>query len=334
MKRVMKINLCFFVLASMLFIPLVYAQSVELAQTCQHTFEGKFVDQGRSDAMILQFRAAEHEGDKEDCSNGLNLRRDPTQKWDLFYQAGNTEKRIISLAVDLNSSDYARFIELCTNPETGLDQLIFKTNMSGTDASEALFVFYDQQKQQFASVKIDAQFMDSSCSFKSAEERQQRLLDKHAKGDQLYDSLQPLAANKQAFSAKALPGFNLTKTKRLVKELNLSQPSFEAWAGASEVMGSSYEVELLAENSNWRIMSVYYDGELGSSWGVLLAENKSTGQWLSFYDVPQGTTKRPLYLPDDIQLHGDDLTISLCTDCTWWGKYAPFQVELKTFTFK
>lgn len=314
-------------------MPFVHAQPIELAETCQHSFEGEFIDKGRSDIITLQLRAAE-DVDEEGCSNGLNLRRDPTQKWDLFYQAGNEDKKAIPLAADLNSSDYTRFIEQCTNPETGLDQLIFETGMSGTDASEALFVSYDQQKQQFASAAIDSQFMDRSCSIKSAEERQQRLLDKQARGDQLYVSLQPSTASKQAFSAKPLPDFNLTKTGMLIKELNRPEPPFEPLAGASEAIDGSYEVELLAENSNWRIVTVYYDGALGSSWGVLLLENRETATWHSFYDVPQGTTKRALYLPTDIQLHGDSLTISLCTDCSWWGKYSPFQVDLNSFRFK
>ncbi|MDX8392013.1 MAG: hypothetical protein R8K53_05520 [Mariprofundaceae bacterium] len=300
-------------------------QQTEVSVACEQQVLGHFVDAEHGDSICLRLEAI-HGSDGEN-----HLLR-------LFYisASGVQQEREMIAADILNDYESTTRVESCRDPDTGLDQLIFSKSMGGTsngDASTALFVYYDQQQMKFSSFEVNAQLLDHSCSRKKAAQRFQLVADRVQAGDGVYRSLKPPKGGGHRFASRLVRHFDFEETAALLARLNQAE-DFEPWQGASDsIDGMHFEIEVLAENEQWRVVLVSSMQGQNSSWGVVLAENRISATWRSFYDVPGGSSKVFIFVPHDATLTGDILQLKLCTDCSWWGEYGQFQVNLKTFSY-
>jgi len=292
--------------------------------------KGHFIDAARLDTLYFE---ADSDADGFEIGNRRLLYRPDGAP------AGANGLIAAIPAGELNSYGYTYFIERCRNPDTGLDQLMFSRANGGTadgDRSNALFVYYDKSAQHYVASDIDAQFVDNSCSLKTAEAHRRHAEGLDAQADAIYRALRPPHINTRIFSAKKLSDFRLEPFVKQIEAFNRSEEDYEFWKGASEYREARhFYAQKLVENDGWLLLSVYYEGTLDSSRGVLLARNKKTGIWRSIYDMPQGdSSKVNVYRPGEMQLQGDSLLLDVCTDCSWWGKYASFRLNLHTLAYQ
>ncbi|NOQ93904.1 MAG: hypothetical protein GQ547_04620 [Methylophaga sp.] len=222
--------------------------------------------------------------------------------------------------------DYIKFNTVCT----GLDkrqQLLFSMVRGGTangEVQDMLFVFHDSESQTFQHKVIERRYLPDVCEMESAEANkaeQEQLLEEI---NLIYETLRPSITDtypdEYVTSQHALPTrqFSKAKIEEILTEFKQFMPVIienesEAIINEDEV-GDEYPdfyepefmIEDLAENTNWRIVEVLYL-QLYASWGVLLAENKNTGQWTSFYTVSSGDSKQHLYFDDDVELVDGEL---------------------------
>ena len=81
---------------------------------------------------------------------------------------------------------------------------------------------------------------------------------------------------------------------------------------------------------DWRVVQLR-GNVLCNADGVVLALNRRTGQWHAIYDVKSGCSKSldfPFY---GMHVSEGDLIVSACTECSWWGRYASFAINLETW---
>jgi len=287
-------------------------------QYVEKTLSGNFLDAQHATRLILR----------------RQTRPDDPDLLLLYRVADDGSQKELSAPTEaLNSYAYSTFIELCRDPDTGLDQLLFAQSPGGTangDEKNALFVYYDQQDAVFTTADIDAQFVDDSCSLAQAEERASQRVDY----SEMIDVLKPPEADKHQLRSKALPGFTLKQMRHIMAQAN-SMEKHAAWEGSGDlIQPSEFHIDKLAKNSLWRIVTVYYAGPGDLSSGVVLAQNRKTAAWRSIYTIPEGGSKVALYLPYDAKLQGNHLQLNLCTDCSWWGTYAPFLIKLDSLDYR
>jgi len=151
-------------------------------------------------------------------------------------------------------------------------------------------------------------------------EQDQLLTEINAVHERLRPSIEDTYPDEYVTSQQALPTRQLSATQfeSILTEFKKFMPvEFETKGDVGEeVMPSEYEypnfyepefmIEDIAEDADWRITEVLYL-QLYASWGVLLAENKHTGQWTSFYTVSEGDSKRHLYFDDDVEIINGEL---------------------------
>ena len=88
-----------------------------------------------------------------------------------------------------------------------------------------------------------------------------------------------------------------------------------------------------AGRTAWRIIqvtgTVFYDAP-----GVVLVENRGTGTWHALYDVISGGSYRLNFPAQFVIVTGNTLTAELCIDCSFWGEYGCFEIDLPTSSVK
>jgi len=215
--------------------------------------------------------------------------------------------------------DYIQFINACSSPE-GVHRLLFGMTTGGTISGEIrdmLFVYYDAGKQSFQHKIIPERYlsplcdMDGAADNKKAEEtKQQALLT-------IYEQLSP--------KGNVLPLDEYVQSREPVPTRQIEQQNFERLLDEARYLVLYKEVPVaqdetdesdedyfkeelvyrdIDENENWRIVELSYL-KLWSSWGVLLAQNKTTEQWTAFYSSSAGDSNVLLYLDSNIELVGD-----------------------------
>ncbi len=311
-------------------------------ELCKESFSGHFIDTARMDTLILQSKLIHDEQHAYTCAQGFMQRWDWSKDLRLLYQAADSQEAAIEV-VDAGKLNYSRISidGICRDPDTKLDQMVFSRSRGGTawgDRKNILFVYYDQENSRFASLAADSRFVDGSCSLQSVQKQLQAVQDKRESVRAIYLKLQPPKTTAKTLGSKVV-AFDFDATAALFEKLNTPLPTplldDEEHDEVDSIDVAEFHLETEAENEHWRIISLYYQESVDNSWGVMLMQNKHTGVWQSFYDVPnEGSSKRYLFLPGDMQLDGDQLHLSLCTDCSWWGEYAFFQVNLNTFAYQ
>ncbi|MEG3641551.1 hypothetical protein [Magnetococcus sp. PR-3] len=88
-----------------------------------------------------------------------------------------------------------------------------------------------------------------------------------------------------------------------------------------------YEHRVVAENKRWRV-ELFTFHALWRSLGTLVVTNLQNGEALALYTMPPGGSKVLLFVPTDLVLQGDHLQGRFCVECSWWGHYGWFRINL------
>ncbi len=242
--------------------------------------------------------------------------------------------------------DYVSFVDVCEGDD-GRDRLHFQLLRGGTanaDIDDRLFLYYDESSKDFEYEIIENRYLLGGCSLEKGIERREQAEEERQILQALFDQLRP--SEDETFigeytgSDKPLPtkSFSKTDIEGLFSQVRAFIPEeVEVVADSNneeeyvETFSPVIGVDDVAENNFWRIVAVIYE-EIWESWGVLLAEDKLTGEWTAFYNIPTGGSKVNLYLSDDIELVGDSVRGSFCQNCYGWGDSESFEIALNGFT--
>ena len=80
---------------------------------------------------------------------------------------------------------------------------------------------------------------------------------------------------------------------------------------------------------NWLIVQVL-GMRLGNAPGVVLAYNRAKRKWTSLYDVVSGYSRRLNYPLRDMTLRRGSLFARACVDCSGWGYFDYFEIDLES----
>ena len=245
------------------------------------------------------------------------------------------EDNIVFSTNDL-TYDYISFNTVCTGKDKR-QRLLFTLIRGGTangDMEDMLFLYIDPISNNFQHKIIERRYLPDVCDMEAAQANE-------AEGDSLlkainsiHEKLRPSIddtdLDKYLTSSTVLPTRQfsntqleliLTEFKKFIPvEIESTDEIISADGDIEYEYPNFYEPEVvisdLAQNDNWRIIQVLYL-QLYASWGVLLAENKSTGEWTSFYTITEGDSKQHLYFDNEVQLTDEELR----------GKFNPYSLE-------
>ena len=279
------------------------------------------ISAAQGDLLLGHFRSLE----KNDTLRIWHSGEAPMQtKWLQIFKAS---RWVDAVSADVLTDGYERIslIKMCKDEDSGLDQFIFSRSNSGTawgDRENILFVYFSPSKQGFATMDVDGHFYEGSCSRQAIRQRIRQSDKLRDAGRRLYKRIRPHWQGEQV-------AFDMASTKKWFAEANRKLTPSVGQGDWTGIDAASFHLERMVENRRWKVVLVYFEESMFTSWGVLLARDKQAGIWRTIYEVPNhGGSKRYLYLPDDIQLDGDRLQLDLCTDCTGWGKYKTFSINL------
>ena len=284
--------------------------------------------------------------------------------WEEDLQITFSEKSVFSSEI-FGSIKYAA---ICKDRTTQLDHLIFiKNSGAATDVGHALFVYYDRINDRFDSKEFPhyGEIIDGYLE----------VLEERPKG---WETWSIVKENDLFYAENGRFICNWTKKEishdviaDIFKAIRPSKGNTyldsikqgEVFALPSRIIdieivkeilnNKKVEIDTYMENEKWKVILVskenysYIPNEGWDTWGVMLAYNNNTRKWISFYNVPKGTSgKVALYIPDKSEKHyplaiiekfkkkqsghDDYLYLKLCVDCTWWGEFEDFLVKLNT----
>jgi len=298
---------------------------------CRLDLSGRFRNGEQIDHLLL---CARSDAGHPACDGGFSRERLGDIRWTIYFRRdGGQVQRLDGLSGLLNHYDYTAMVEVCRDPDSGRDQALFAAGWGGSgqgDRRRALFVYYDADKERVVSFDIDAQFVADDCSRRQAIVRRDQRRALRQAGRAVYTALRPDIETPEKFGYRALPTFDMSEIQIRFGEWNRRLAPHAAWRGvvADAVVPPSFVVEPLVENRRWRILALYYLESERESWGVLLAQHRESRRWFSFYDVPGGSDKRFLFLPEGARLRGDRLLLKLCVECEGWGVYEMAELRL------
>jgi len=220
--------------------------------------------------------------------------------------------------------DYIRFNTICTGPDKS-QKLLFSMVRGGSangDIQDMLFIYTNPITNVFQHKVIERRYLPSVCDMEGAQaneaEQKQLLRDINAIHEKLRPSIGDTYPDDYVTSKQTLPVrlFSTSQVESILTEFKQYIPieiNDDVIANDDEMEEEYIEyhepefiVEDIAENEEWRIVEVLYL-QLHASWGVLLAENKNTGQWTSFFTNSEGDSKRHLYFNDEVELINGEL---------------------------
>ena len=84
-----------------------------------------------------------------------------------------------------------------------------------------------------------------------------------------------------------------------------------------------------AARESWAVIQVL-GTRLYEAPGVVLVLDRAKNEWRSIYQVPSGGSESLNFPMLDMVVSGDRLFASLCTDCSSWGNFDDFVIDLRT----
>jgi hypothetical protein len=245
----------------------------------------------------------------------------------------------IPLTEETERYDNISFDQVCRNPETGLDLVQLSLTVGGTanaDILDTLFIHYLPELRRFTSTIISNMFVEN-CSIQQSLTNLKEHEEQRSAGIKLYEILKPqeeLDLPKEFYDPIQLErkSFSTAEINALKNQMASLEQRCYAYAHWEE-RDQRYFFDQMVENERWEIYALYYY-EIWNSWGVLLSHDKQTGRWTCFYTIPAGGSKTLLYLSDYFELDGNNLSLELCTECNWWGRYKEVAINLKDLTLR
>ena len=98
--------------------------------------------------------------------------------------------------------------------------------------------------------------------------------------------------------------------------------------GAATLEGAVYASPV--DRTQWRVVQIRGDA-LCDAHGAVLVLNRRTGQWYSIYDIGSGCSKVLDFPFHGMHVRDGHLTVSACHDCSGWGSYSPYVINLETW---
>lgn len=247
------------------------------------------------------------------------------------------------------------YLGRCRSKETGLDHLVFRLSAGApSDPGALTFVFFDPDTGRFSrhdresSADLETMVRFVACPGVStirletddAAWRQYRDLflagrcncvwekrvDNEATAWALFEELTPAAEPTLIQD----PGTGQLRPNLPVRKM--SQAKTEAVLDKMTALDDDrLIVQTIDSDRRWEIVAVTFE-ETMSSFGLLLAKDKQAKTYKAFYNIPPGDSKVSLFTPEAELKPGDKLVARLCTDCSWWGEFGTFIIDLNTMT--
>ena len=101
----------------------------------------------------------------------------------------------------------------------------------------------------------------------------------------------------------------------------------QALHGTARFEGAVYADDDARES--WFVVQIL-GGPMCDAEGAVLLLDRGTGQWKAIYDVAGGCSKAWYFSMRGMVVAGDRLYAGLCVDCSYWGRYADFGIDLRT----
>ena len=101
----------------------------------------------------------------------------------------------------------------------------------------------------------------------------------------------------------------------------------QALRGTARFEGAVYADD--AARDSWFVVQIL-GGPMCDAEGAVLLLDRGTGQWKAIYDVAGGCSKAWYFSMRGMVVAGDRLYAGLCVDCSYWGTYADFGIDLRT----
>ncbi len=246
--------------------------------------------------------------------------------------------------------DYIQFSKVCYNLENR-PQLLFSMSVEGTanaDIHDILFIYYEPEDKQFHHKIVASKYVKAGCDISQANKNKQAVNTLRTDGLMILKQLSPsedatqIAIEKNSHYSLPIKTITQAKLDELFEQFKqLKSKSDDVFSENTDPniiydadLTPRYAITTPIENKQWRIVELSYT-EIWHSWGVLLALNKQTGQWTSFYSIPNGGSKIFLYQPDLFKLEKNILTGTFCPYCSagsYWGSWKDFEINLDEFT--
>lgn len=232
--------------------------------------------------------------------------------------------------------DHVVFNGLCEE-EKGIKSLTFTLMQNGSGnghIEDMLFIYYDKTANEFQHKIIENRYLTDGCGLKKGLEKKYHYQEGHKKLKAIQEQLRPSKEPTIFSSIKSDKKLSVRPFE--VKKLRTLLNEFKQYITSENENNETYfncSMKKLAENAQWSVVEVIYSASgSNSGWGVLLVKNRQENQWFSFYNIPVGGSKIPLHTPQCLELVGDGLRGSFCTECdTGWGGYKSFEIDLKSF---
>ena len=237
------------------------------------------------------------------------------------------------------STEYAEFAGICRDPATGRDwALVYRSAGQHADLEfwsvdsatrgvrlehEEVWTVWGLEEEQRAEV-VDG----GECLARERNEVQALLLETMLAlgagdaggtgGPPVEERLDiPVGASIE-LPARALPE---EEVRERLLALESARPAIATFEGARYADGASRE--------SWTVVQVL-GTRLRAAPGVVLVLDRARNEWRALYDVLSGGSKSLNFPMLDMVVSGDRLFASLCTDCSSWGGYDDFEIDLRT----
>jgi len=286
----------------------------------RQVIEASFIDPNKIDSLVVYVgqgdfddpTATDEEIWLEKTEGSALISKGTDQEFSVNY-----EDQVIASSEEV-WFDYVQLEEVCRGPDSR-HRLLFRMVAGGTangELEDMLFVYYDPNSQSFQHQVIAERYLAPLCDMEGGIASEQQVEKKSRKREHVFKQLRPslTPTDLEPFiqSGKPIPTrqFSYDELEGLLGEISGLMPSETSPDDDSEeeidYFAPKLVIKELDADDHWRIVKVTAL-ELWASWGVLLVENKWSGQWTSFYNITPGDSNTPLYLSDDIELVGNGL---------------------------
>jgi len=256
------------------------------------------------------------------------------------------DKTIASFA-----GEHVYYEGLCLDQQTKLHNLIFiSTSPFDGNVGDIAFIHYDKNLKSFQKTIFENQIIDSLtrqlkdqriCLWRENYNKQINLL-------QIYEQIR--VNNEETNFEKEI------QKKQKYKKFTLTTKIVDDKTIDNLKQSNSIETKTILKNKKWTVKVIKnFGGGIGqNNWGVLIAKQQGNDFWTSFYNIPSGLSKVLLYDPKNIGYEDtpdhlteylsenltelikkqpllkteDIFTAYFCTECTLWGEWDIFNVEL------
>jgi len=233
------------------------------------------------------------------------------------------------------SIDQLRFVGIARSSESKMDHLVLLASYGDLWPSDLIFIFYDHRTRSFVQHYVvskdtgvrhhpylhcrGSQVLNGGRSFRPCLSLWERAGKNALLGERVFRELKPITAfinrqrGKNILATRLIPTHKIENTFETVRSMR--DPNFD--------------IDILDENSRWKILLMSFDSPDRESWGLLLAFDKQKKQWMSFYSLPK-SSKISLFVPVVELINESTLQINTCIDCRMWGEKVNVIVNMES----